>query len=646
MEKRTWLWKRKSSERSPGKSDSSGSFSLYSERNSDEQDASRESPSTGTESPEVTSKSILLVDDDVKETVKNLTEKLAAALVNISAKEDLVQQHAKVAEEAVAGWEKAENEVDALKQQLEVATQQNTSLDVRVSHLDAALKECVRQLRQAKDEQEQRIADALIKKDAEYDLAKAELDKQILDLRAEMEATREENDASADTSTLPVLEAMEKENASLKNELLSRRRDLETMMIERDLSTRTAETASKLQLDSIKKIAKLETECRKLQAAGRRPHKSVADSSFYAESVTDSQSDGGERLNALDIDAHDKRTDVEKNGYETSCSDSWASVLISELDNLKNEKLTSTSFAVTCGTEIDMMDDFLEMERLAALDDAKINTPSTEPEAVSGGSVSADTPVNPDFETLIKRVEKLEAEKLELERALQESGASLNASKGRLGELEIMMEELQKELTAVNQAKELLKFQLVGMEAEARTTSSYVDSLKAENEKEQTESAELKVKCQDLENELSRIKKESELKQQSTITNPELALKKEDLTVAADKLAECQKTIASLGRQLKSLATLEDFLMDTSNIPGLSSNGTNSPKCDSNPSRISMDAVVQIENGKSAESPGYSCSSTSSANHTTSVKSRNGFGKFFSRSKSVKEIVNRQDSCT
>lgn len=641
MEKRTWLWKRKSSERSPGESDSSGSFSLYSERSSDEQDALRESPSAGTQSPEVTSKSTLVVHDEVKETVKNLTEKLSAALVNISAKEDLVQQHAKVAEEAVAGWEKAENEVDALKQQLEVAMQQNMSLDVRVSHLDAALKECVRQLRQAKEEQEQRIADTLIKKDAEYDFAKAELDKKILDLQAQIEAARAENDASIDTRTLLVLEAMEKENSSLKNELLSRCRDLETMLIERDLSTQAAETASKLQLDSIKKAAKLEAECRKLQAAARRSYKSIVDSSFYTEFAIDSQSDGGERLNALNIDAH-KRSDVEKNGHELICSDSWASVLISELDNFKNEKFTSTSFAVTCGTEIDMMDDFLEMECLAALDDAKINTPSAESEAVSGESISADTPVNPDFETLIKRVEKLEVEKLELERALDESGASLNASKGRLEELEIMVEKLQKELTAVNEAKELLEFQLVGMEAEARTTSSYVDSLKAENEKERSESAELKVKCPDIENELSRTIKESELKQ-STITNHELALKKEDLTVAAEKLAECQKTIASLGRQLKSLATLEDFLMDTSNIPGLSSNGTNMPKCDSNPSRISMDFIVHFENGKSEESPVYSCSSTSSANHPTSIKSRNGFGKFFSRSKSVKEIVNRQD---
>ena len=40
---------------------------------------------------------------DINNGLKNLSEKLSAALVNVSAKEDLVKQHAKVAEEAIAG---------------------------------------------------------------------------------------------------------------------------------------------------------------------------------------------------------------------------------------------------------------------------------------------------------------------------------------------------------------------------------------------------------------------------------------------------------------------------------------------------------------------------------------------------------------
>ncbi|KAL6007668.1 hypothetical protein ACLOJK_033169 [Asimina triloba] len=119
MERRSWLWRRKSSEKSPGETESSGSLSSLSERFSDEQDASRASPNHS-QSLEVSSKfadveskdnvkspMVKATGDEVSENVKNLTEKLSAALLNISAKEDLVKQHARVAEEAVSGLTRA-----------------------------------------------------------------------------------------------------------------------------------------------------------------------------------------------------------------------------------------------------------------------------------------------------------------------------------------------------------------------------------------------------------------------------------------------------------------------------------------------------------------------------------------------------------
>lgn len=41
--------------------------------------------------------------EELNDSMKTLTEKLSAALLNIRAKEDLVKQNAKVAEEAVSG---------------------------------------------------------------------------------------------------------------------------------------------------------------------------------------------------------------------------------------------------------------------------------------------------------------------------------------------------------------------------------------------------------------------------------------------------------------------------------------------------------------------------------------------------------------
>ncbi|KAG8378259.1 hypothetical protein BUALT_Bualt08G0119000 [Buddleja alternifolia] len=612
MDKKKWLWKRKSSERSPGESESSGSFSSHSERYSDEQDALRESQNDSTQSPEVTSKTST-PDNEVKESVKNLTEKLSAALVNVSAKEELVKQHAKVAEEAVAGWEKAENEAATIKQQLEAAVQQNLNLEVRVSHLDGALKECVRQLRQARDEQEKRISNALMEKNSGWELKKADLEKQILELQTKSEASTAEN-----PNTLLILEQLEKENTTLKQELVLRCKELEVMTVERDLSTQAAESASKLQLESIKKVTKLEAECRRLQSMAKKSSpvnnsKSVHGSNFYAESLTDSHSD--------------------------SHSDSWASALITELDQFKIEKRALPKSLA----EIDMMDDFLEMERLAALSETKTNTALT-----GSGECFTDNPLRAELDSMIqkvseleKKLEKIEAEKLEIENALDESESSLKAAQSKIFEGENKLEELQKELKAANEAKELLEFQLVSMEVETRTMSANVDSLKGEIQKERTLSAELTVKCREMENELRTVH-ETEL-QQNINSNSELKLKQEDLAVAADKLAECQKTIASLGRQLSSLATLEDFLIDTSNIPGFSRgplvSGSNEKRNLDTP-RISIENGGHLENGNSEESPPLS---TSSANHTTTTKSRNGFGKFFSRSKSVIELDNRQD---
>lgn len=71
-----------------------------------QQEAIRASANEDMQSPEVTSEAKKIdidEDDEVKESVKILTEKLSAALVNVGAKEELVKQHSKVAEEAVAG---------------------------------------------------------------------------------------------------------------------------------------------------------------------------------------------------------------------------------------------------------------------------------------------------------------------------------------------------------------------------------------------------------------------------------------------------------------------------------------------------------------------------------------------------------------
>ncbi|KAJ4951599.1 hypothetical protein NE237_028431 [Protea cynaroides] len=684
MDRRSWLWRRKSSEKSPGETESSGSISSHSERFSDDQEASRASPNHSIQSPEVTSKVLVNGEDvsNVTNDVKSLKEKLSAAFLNISAKEDLVKQHAKVAEEAVSGWEKAETEVVALKQQLEASAQRNSALEDRVSHLDGALKECVRQLRQAREEQEQKIHEAVVSKTREWESAKFELEKQLVELQTQVEAAKAE--AAVDPDLRLRLKDVEKENAALKQELLAQVENLEVTALERELSTHAAETASKQHLESMKKVAKLEAECRRLRAASRKAssvndHKSIAASSIYVESLTDSQSDSGERLLAVQADTH-KMSTLEVNECEPSCSDSWASALIAELDQFKNDKAIGKNLMAS-SIEIDLMDDFLEIERLVALPETESRSHGLESRAVSDQRHGGDGTLKAELEAMIQRtaeleekLERMEAEKQGLNATLAESQSQLETSQVQLRVAEEKLVKLQRQLGLANELKqaseieaeaaiakrEEVEMQRVSIDAEVHTLRAKVDSLDAELETEHALSSELTAKCRKLEDELSRKRREAE-SWKITSSNGELKTKQDkELTVAAGKLAECQKTIASLGRQLKSLATLEDFLIDHDKVPELSVGGSpirrgGEPwklhlndaylarnEADSSKVVVAGSGLVNGKDGESPPSSGSSSSASSLDNAVVPEKSRNGFGRLFSRSKSNTHVERRE----
>ncbi|KAJ0041066.1 hypothetical protein Pint_27496 [Pistacia integerrima] len=618
MDRRSWLWRRKSSEKSPGETESSGSISSLSERFSDDQAF----PTHISHSPEVTSKG-LPADEEVTDNVRSLTDKLSAALLNISAKEDLVNQHAKVAEEAVSGWEKAQREVSSLKQQLEAAAQKNSALEDRAAHLDGALKECVRQLRQAREEQQQRIQEAVAEKTRKWESEKSDLQKQLFDLQKQLENAKGEAAVSVDLDIFLKREAIEKENSSLKLELLSCVEELELRIIERDLSTKAAETASKQHLESIKKLAKVEAECRRLKAVAHKAiamsdQKSFTASSIGVESIIDSQSDSGDRLLAVETNTH-KMSGLETNECGTSHTDSWASALIPSLDKFMNEKALSRKFMVP-SMEINLMDDFLEMERLAALPDTESRNICLDAEPVSKQLSAGESSLKAELEAMIhqtaeleEKLEKMEAEKMELEMALTESEKQFERSKNQLREGEVRLVELQTQLALANKSKQAVEVEIMAanaakemsesqlrvveaemktqlalankskqaleeemkaakarkkvaesrlrdVEAEMKTLHSRVASLEEEVEKERTLSDEKLSNFQKTQDELIKMKNEAKLQHSASSKIDLKILQEKELGVAANKFAECQKTIASLSRQLRSLATLEDFL--------------------------------------------------------------------------------------
>lgn len=111
------------------------------------------------------------------------------------------------------------------------------------------------------------------------------------------------------------------------------------------------------------------------------------------------------------------------------------------------------------------------------------------------------------------------------------------------------------------------------------------------------------------------------------------------MAVAAGKLAECQKTIASLGRQLKALAnfdqlTLETNLVDPNQI-GSPATSTALSECSNN-----VHVVEPTANNRGGESPS-STSSSSSSSIVNAEKTENGFGRFFPRNVGSIQIESR-----
>ncbi|KAF3331711.1 Filament-like plant protein 1 [Carex littledalei] len=165
-------------------------------------------------------------EENKNETVKILSEKLSVAVLDLNAKEDIVKQHVKVAEEAVLGWERAEEEIVGLKAQLDSANQRNSKLDERIRHLDGALKECVRELRQARSDEERKLQEALFQQSCMWESDKSDLELQVTELRAMLEAQAENtsprNTTSTNQESNSKIVSLEKEISSLRSELHSR----------------------------------------------------------------------------------------------------------------------------------------------------------------------------------------------------------------------------------------------------------------------------------------------------------------------------------------------------------------------------------------------------------------------------------------
>ncbi|XP_061341518.1 filament-like plant protein 7 [Gastrolobium bilobum] len=240
---------------------------------------------------------LLAEKEKLEKDLKRLNDKLAFALSDCNAKDEQVKKQTKIVQEAVAasfeGWEKAEAEMLSMKQDLDEAMQQLLLYEERVAHLDGALKECMQQLRFGREEQQQRIHDAVMKASEEFEQTQMVLEEQLSETSKRLAKSGLENShlnkyivtkenliedlkrqlaqAEADHNALMIrLESTEKDNTCLKYETQVLEKELYIRNEERELYRRTADASHKQYLESVKKIAKLESECQRLRGLAHK----------------------------------------------------------------------------------------------------------------------------------------------------------------------------------------------------------------------------------------------------------------------------------------------------------------------------------------------------------------------------------------
>ncbi|KAG8377900.1 hypothetical protein BUALT_Bualt08G0081600 [Buddleja alternifolia] len=432
---------------------------------------------------------------NLEDEVNELNEKLSEADSEMTNKENLVKQHAKVAEEAVSGWEKAEAEAAALKTHLESVTLLKLTAEDRASHLDGALKECMRQIRNLKEEHDQKLHEVILNKTKLFDKMKLELEAKINNLDHELmrsaadnaalsrslqersnmliQLSQEKSQAEAEIERLKSnIESCEKEVNSLKYEVHIARKEVEIRNEEKNMSVRSAEAANKQHIEGVKKIAKLEAECQRLRGLVRKklpgpaalaqmklevenlgrdygesrlrrspvkpptPHLSQlpefsldnaqkylkenellterllvmeeetkmlkealakrnselqASRSTCAQTASKLQSlevqlqaNGEQKIHPrsiarASIDNPPSFTSMSEDGNDdnASCAGSWATGFISELSHFKKENNVDSPHKSENATHLDLMDDFLEMEKFAYLSNGSNGTVST-----------------------------------------------------------------------------------------------------------------------------------------------------------------------------------------------------------------------------------------------------------------------------
>ncbi|KAF9603007.1 hypothetical protein IFM89_033634 [Coptis chinensis] len=346
--------------------------------------------------------------------VNSLSDRLSSMRSESNAKDELVLKHTKVAEEALAGWEKTEAEAVFLKQELDEALRQRIAAEERIVDLDAALKECMKQLRVTREEQEQRIYNAVMHVGREHENQWMLLNEKFQETSQRLAKLEAEN--SNLSKALQNKEDLIKDLRNCKSEVEA---DFNALLDRLDYNEKFGLQSQRQQTKSVHMILKLEKECQRLydlvpkqlscpatfvkvkseaEVLGMEPDEwnpQIADPIFknlishsIHESPTMKINFLIEQLCSLDKENKSLKESIRTMGAQTSLSqeleaastfenghagvvsysESWASALITELDHFTKAKWKEAPSSFGVGVAgMDLMDDFVEIEKFATL---------------------------------------------------------------------------------------------------------------------------------------------------------------------------------------------------------------------------------------------------------------------------------------
>lgn len=259
MERKSWSWKKKVLEKLASSRINTDSSEDYSKHCTDDL---------------IRTQFIFKEQVSTPDGISQAEMKLRILGEQLMARDELVQQHAKVAEEAVTGWEKAECEAACLKQQLDEEMLCKVATEEQLVRLETALKDSMGKLQHA-EERELRLQRVVEAKNQELDNLRGEMESTLSKIVNEMTRAAKEADAKSraedKASVLQKrVDMAEKEQANLKYEIHVLTKELDIRNEELELNKQAAEAANKQHLEYVKRAAKLDDDCQRLRLLLRK----------------------------------------------------------------------------------------------------------------------------------------------------------------------------------------------------------------------------------------------------------------------------------------------------------------------------------------------------------------------------------------